>query len=92
MTRHHRANINATVDPELLAGVDAYVRQHPERDRNSIINEALWLWMAREQDRAMIEQFDGPGPPEDERRAWNAIRDAAAHEVFTRDRRDDELG
>ena len=78
--------ISATVDPELLHGVDAYIREHPDRDRSRVIDEALMLWLAQEQDRAMQEQYDGPDAPEEEMRAWRAIRDAAARMNFNRDR------
>ena len=39
--------------------MDAYVRDHPDRDRDTVIDEALriWLDLAREQDQAMEEQF-----------------------------------
>jgi metal-responsive CopG/Arc/MetJ family transcriptional regulator len=87
MVQRHRVKISATIDPDLLASVDAYVRQQPDRDRSRVIDEALWLWLGREQDRAMIEQYAVDDVPPHERRAWNAVRDAAAHEIFTRDRR-----
>jgi hypothetical protein len=86
VTQRHRVKISATVDPELLAGVDAYIRDHPDRDRSKVIDEALWLWFAREQERAMEEQFDGPDAPEEEMHAWRAIRDEAALRIFGRDR------
>lgn len=77
-TRRRRVKISATLDPELLDGVDAYISAHPGVDRSSVIDEALRLWLAEEQDRAMEAQFDGPGPPEDEMRQWNAVLDAQA--------------
>jgi hypothetical protein len=87
MVLRHRVKISATVDPELIAGVDAYIREHPDRDRSKVLDEALMLWLAQEQARAIEAQFDGPDVPEDELRRWNAILDANARMMW---RRDDE--
>jgi Arc/MetJ-type ribon-helix-helix transcriptional regulator len=84
MAQRHRVKISATVDPDLLAGVDRYVREKPGQDRSSVIDEALYLWLARQQELAMIEQYAVDDVPPEERRAWNAIRDAGARERFTR--------
>jgi Arc/MetJ-type ribon-helix-helix transcriptional regulator len=86
MGQRHRVKISATVDPELLEGVDAYIREHPGRDRSKVIDEALMLWLAQEQDRAMEAQFDDPDVPEDELRQWNAILDANARMMWRRGR------
>jgi hypothetical protein len=87
MTRkaRHRIKISATVDPELLDGVDAYVGQRPGLDRSKVIDEALMLWLAQEQARAMEEQFNGPDLPEDELRQWDAVLDAQARLALRRD-------
>lgn len=86
MGQRHRVKISATLDPELVAGVDAYVRDHPETDRSKVIDEALWLWFAREQERAMEEQYAAPDDiPEDELRQWNAVLKANARLMFGRD-------
>ncbi len=86
MGKRHRIKVSATLDPELVAGVDAYVRKHPDTDRSKIIDEALWLWFAREQDRAMEEQHAAPDDiPEDELRQWNAVLKANARMMFGRD-------
>ena len=84
MAQRHRVKISATVDPELIAGVDAYIREHPDRDRSKVFDEALMLWLAQEQDRAMIEQFAEDDRPEEEVAAWRAIQDAAARRIFSR--------
>jgi hypothetical protein len=74
-----RPKITATLDPDLLAAVDAYVAEHPEMDRSAVIDEALRLWRARELERAMEAQFAEPdGVEPAERHAWDAIRRAAA--------------
>ena len=83
MAQRHRVKISATVDPELLDGVDAYIREHPDRDRSKVIDEALYLWLKQEQDRAMEAQFAAPDDrPEHEVAAWRAIQEAAARRIF----------
>src|SRR5262245_58374565 len=76
--RRRRAKIGVTVNPDLLGAVDRYVAEHPEADRSKIIDEALWLWVAKQQEQAMREQFEASeeAPPE-EIAAWRAIRNAA---------------
>jgi hypothetical protein len=74
-----RAKISATVDPLLLQAVDEYVRAHPGLDRSTIIDEALALWYAREQEHAMAAQFAAESEvDQDEWGSWRAIRRAAA--------------
>ena len=75
-----RTKIGATIDPQLAAAVDAYVATHPETDRSGVIDEALRLWYARQQALAMTTQFRTPvtAPEAAERRAWKAVRAAAA--------------
>jgi metal-responsive CopG/Arc/MetJ family transcriptional regulator len=73
-----RPKIAATVDPELLAAVDAFIADHPGSDRSKVIDDALRLWREREIERAMEEQFaarDVVDPAE--RAAWKALQRAA---------------
>jgi hypothetical protein len=73
-----RPKITATLDPDLLATVDAYVAAHPELDRSAVIDAALRLWRARELELAMEAQFAVPdGVDPTERQAWNQLRRAA---------------
>lgn len=81
-----RVKISATLDPVILDGVDAFVERHPERDRSSIIDEALSLWLARKQDEAMAEQFAGEGPPADESLVWRAVQREAVRRALRRAR------
>jgi hypothetical protein len=83
--KRHRVKIGATVDPALLKAVDDYVAQHPEFDRSKVIDEALFLWYTREQERAMREQFEAPDDvvPE-EQAAWRRVRRAAAERWIQR--------
>ena len=74
-----RPKVTATLDPDLLAAVDAHVAAHPELDRSAVFDAALRLWQARELEAALEAQFAQPdGVPADERRAWDALRQAAS--------------
>jgi len=74
-----RPKITATLDPDLLAAVDAHVAAHPELDRSAVLDQALRLWRAAELERAMQAQFETPdGVDPAERQAWDALRRAAA--------------
>ena len=78
-----RPKITATLDPDLLASVDAYVAAHPELDRSAVIDEALRLWRARELELAMEAQFAAPdGVDPTERQAWDQLRRAAVARQF----------
>ncbi len=71
--------MTATVDPDLLASVDAHVAAHPGLDRSAVIDAALRLWKARQIEEAMEAQFSAPDAvDESERRAWDALRRSAA--------------
>jgi hypothetical protein len=73
-----RPKITATLDPDLLASVDAYVAAHPQLDRSAVIDEALRLWRARELELAMEAQFAAPaGVDPIERQAWDQLRRGA---------------
>ena len=84
-----RPKITATLDPDLLASVDAYVAAHPDLDRSAVIDEALRLWRARELERAMEIQFANPdGVDPAERQAWDRLRSAAVAHQFAAEPRD----
>jgi hypothetical protein len=85
-SRQRRVKIGTTLDPVIVAAVDAYLRDHPELDRSAIIDDALRLWWAREQEREMARQFeeDPSATEQEERAAWRRIRDAAAGRTFGR--------
>lgn len=73
-----RPKVTATLDPELLAAVDAHVAAHPQLDRSAVIEAALRLWRARQLELAMEAQFaESDGVPEAERKAWDALRRSA---------------
>lgn len=72
-----RPKVTATLDPELLAAVDAHVAAHPDLARSAVIDQALRLWRARELESAMARQFAEPDEVRPaERAAWDAIRRA----------------
>jgi Arc/MetJ-type ribon-helix-helix transcriptional regulator len=83
-----RVKVGATLDPALVAAVDAHVADHPGLDRSAVIDEALRLWQEREQERAMRRQFqeDAKYRNDPDRVAWRAIRDAAATRTLTKRR------
>ena len=79
-----RPKITATLDPELLASVDAFVATHPDLDRSAVLDDALRLWRAREFERAMEVQFATPdGVDLTERQAWDQLRRAAVTQRFS---------
>jgi len=84
-----RPKVGATVDPQLLGAVDAWVREHPHYDRSRVINEALCLWHARERDREMRAQYEAPNDVDpDEWTSVKAIQRAAAMQSIQRPGRD----
>ncbi len=87
-TQKRRVKVGATLDPELIAAVDAHVAQHPGLDRSTVIDEALRLWQEHEQGVAMQRQLreDAKLYDDPERVAWRRIRDAAAARTFSRRR------
>jgi hypothetical protein len=73
-----RPKLSITVDPDLLWAVDAYVHEHEGSDRSKVIEQALELWTAAQQNAAMEAQFSTDDVPSSEREAWRSIRRAAA--------------
>ena len=79
-----RVKVSVTVDPDLLNAVDSFVREHDELDRSKVIDQALTLWSAAQQEAAMERQFTEALEPEAERRAWHRARRAAAAKRLSR--------
>jgi len=84
--KRHRQKIAATVDSIILGVVDRFSREHSDYDRNKIIDEALGLWLAQEQDRQMELQFSETlsETQQQELNAWHGIQDEAARRMFSR--------
>lgn len=82
-----RAKVTVTVDRRLLGAVDAFVAEHPGLDRSKVFDEALHLWCAGHQDKAMEKQFLLPPSPAEmeEQAAWHQIQGAAAKRIFSLD-------
>lgn len=82
-----RVKVSVTLNPEWLRAVDRAVAGNPALDRSKVIDEALALWCAESQARAMAEQFEGPVSAEEqeEQAAWHRIQTAAAQRIFSRD-------
>lgn len=89
-----RVKISVTVDPALLKEVDRFVSKHPEQDRSKVVNEALFLWYAREEERAIAEQYAAPQSEleKEELAAWHRIQAAAAERIFWGPRKVEEDG
>ena len=79
-----RVKISATLDPELLQAVDAFVAEHAGLDRSKVLDDALRLWCAHQQEQAMEAQFTAPQDEREreERAAWRRIQAAAAERIF----------
>jgi metal-responsive CopG/Arc/MetJ family transcriptional regulator len=73
-----RVKVSVTVDPDLLNAVDSFVREHDELDRSKVIEQALTLWSAAQQETAMEQQFAGALESPAEKSAWRAVRRASA--------------
>lgn len=85
-TTRRRVKVGATLDPELVAAVDAHVAGTPGTDRSAVIDEALRLWHERQQEVAMERQLREDAAHYDaERAAWRRIRGAAARKRFDRE-------
>lgn len=84
-----RVKVGATLDPELVAAVDRYVGAHPDVDRSKVIDEALRLWYAQQQDLAMERALRAPRSARERSEAedWRAIRGAAAERMIRGRRR-----
>jgi len=77
-TTRRRIKIGATLDPELVAAVDAHVAGTPGMDRSAVIDDALRLWNQRQQEFAMERQLrEDAARYSDERADWRRIRGAA---------------
>jgi Arc/MetJ-type ribon-helix-helix transcriptional regulator len=74
----NRVKVSVTVDPTLLRAVDDFVESHQGTDRSKVIDQALGLWSATQQDAAMEVQFSTSDESQSEREAWRTVRRAAA--------------
>ena len=78
-TIRRRIKVGATLDPELVAAVDAHVAGTPGTDRSAVIDDALRLWNERQQDVAMERQLrEDAARYGAERVAWKRLQGTAA--------------
>ena len=79
-----RVKVGATLDPDLVAAVDRYVGEHSDVDRSSVIDDALRLWYAQQQEQALERQLTAPRSAREraETRRWASIRRASASRRF----------
>ncbi len=82
-TNRRRVKVGATLDPDLVAAVDAYVAGDPALDRSAVIDDALRLWHERQQELAMERQLrEDASRYAVERALWRRVRGAAARRRF----------
>jgi hypothetical protein len=75
--------VTATIDADLIAWVDAYVRDNPTIARSAVIDDALRLWVGREQDLAMERQLlEDRKRPGAAHAAWRRVRAAGARRAL----------
>ncbi len=78
-TIRRRIKVGATLDPELVAAVDAHVAGTPGTDRSAVIDDALRLWNERQQEVAMERQLrEDAARYGAERVAWKRLQGTAA--------------
>ena len=84
-TVRRRVKVGATLDPDLVAAVDAHVAGTPGMDRSAVLDDALRLWNERQQEIAMERQLrEDAANYGEERVAWRRIRAAAGRKRFAR--------
>ena len=79
-----RVKLSVTLSAELLQAVDAFVNEHAGYNRSKVLDDALRLWCAHQQEQAMEAQFTAPQDEREreEHAAWRRIQAAAAERIF----------
>ena len=73
-----RVRVSLSLDPTHVRDVDAYVAAHHGTDRSKVVDEAIALWSASQQQAAMALQFaDADDSGAAELDAWRQMRRAA---------------
>ena len=84
-TIRRRVKVGATLDPDLLAAVDAHVAGTPGMDRSTVLDDALRLWNERRQEVAMERQLrEDAARYGVERADWRRVRTAATRKRLDR--------
>jgi metal-responsive CopG/Arc/MetJ family transcriptional regulator len=83
--RMSRVKVSVTLDPDLLEAVDGFVQDHPGQDRSKVIDQALQHWYTRQQELAMVAQYEQSNDAmESEQTSWRGIRRASATRRLSR--------
>lgn len=83
--RMSRVKVSVTLDPDLLEAVDGFVQDHPGQDRSKVIDQALQHWYTRQQELAMVAQYEQSNDAmESEQASWRGIRRASATRRLSR--------
>lgn len=78
-----RVKVSLSLDPQLLGDVDAFVEEHAGLDRSKVVDSALRLWAAAQQEAAMELQFaDERDSDARELESWRSIRREAARRTL----------
>ncbi len=79
-----RVKLSVTLSAELLRAVDAFVKEHAGYNRSKVLDDALCLWYARQQEQAIEAQHRAPQDDREreEHAAWRRIQAAAAERIF----------
>jgi len=81
-----RAKLSTTVNAGLLKQINQFAETHADVNRGEITDEAFRLFLAREREREIAAQYEGPMSPEEqeEYEGWRSIRRASATRMFER--------
>ncbi len=79
-----RVKLSVTLSAELLRAVDAFVNERSGYNRSKVLDDALRLWYARQQEQAIEAQHRAPQDDREreEHAAWRRIQAAAAERIF----------
>ena len=75
-----RVKISVTLSAERPRAVAAFVKEHAGYNRSKVLDDALRLWYAHQQEQAMEAQFTAPQDEREreEHAAWKRMQAAAA--------------
>jgi len=77
--------VSLSLDPGLVRAVDSYVDAHQGADRSKVVDIALQVWTATQQEAAMEAQFSPEPGGDGELASWRQVRRAAAARSLGRD-------
>ena len=82
-----RIKVSLSLDPVVMAYLDAYVAAHPALNRSRVVELAVWAFQQRQIEEALEQQYVEPEAEEVRRELddWRHIRRAAARRTLGRD-------